>query len=64
LQTDRLEDKEQLSFWKQAQIRNRTWTKNPGKKTAFEFGPNLLGFKLIWKNSGKFPKILICLDLA
>jgi hypothetical protein len=37
--------------------------KNPESKTAFEFGPNLLGFNLIWKNSGKFLKILSCLDL-
>jgi hypothetical protein len=47
-----MEDKEQLSVWKQVHIRNRIQlvhiqnriqTKIPGSKTSFEFGPNLLG---------------------
>jgi hypothetical protein len=45
LQSDRIEDKEQPFFWKPVQIQNRIRTKILGSKTAFEFGPNLLGFK-------------------
>jgi hypothetical protein len=33
-----MEDKEQLSFWKLVQIQIRIQIKNPGTKTAFEFG--------------------------
>jgi hypothetical protein len=59
LQNDKIEDKEQISFWMQVQIR----TKIPGKKTIFEFGPNLLGYKLVWKNLTNSPKFLFALPL-
>jgi hypothetical protein len=38
-----MKDKEQLSFWKQVQIQNRSCIKNPESKTASKFDPNLLG---------------------
>jgi hypothetical protein len=41
-----MKNKEQLSFWTQVQTQIRTQTKNPGSKTAFEFGPNLLGIPI------------------
>jgi hypothetical protein len=59
----RAKDREQLSFWTQVQIQIRTRTKNPGSKTAFEFGPNLLGVQTGLEKSDKFPTILICLHL-
>jgi hypothetical protein len=62
LQYDRMQDKEQLSFWKQVLIQNIR-TKIPTSKTAFEFGPNLLGVQTGLEKSDKFPKIVICLDL-
>jgi hypothetical protein len=58
-----MEDKEQRSLWTQVQIQNRIRTKIPGIKTAFEFGPNLLGVQTGLKKSDKFLKILICLAL-
>jgi hypothetical protein len=36
LQSDRLKDKEQLSFWKQVHILKTICIKIPGSKTAFE----------------------------
>jgi hypothetical protein len=59
----RMRDKEQLFFRKQVQIQNRTWIKIPGSKTAFEYELNLFGVQTCLENSGKFPKILICLGL-
>jgi hypothetical protein len=59
--SDRMEDKQQLSFWKIIQIRNGIEIKNPGSKTTFEFGPNLLGVQTRLEKSDKFPKFLICL---
>jgi hypothetical protein len=59
LQYDRMEDKEQLSFLKQVQIRNRIYIKNPRSKTAFEFGPKLLEVQTRLEKSDKFPKFLI-----
>jgi hypothetical protein len=58
-----MEHKEQLSFWTQVQIRNRSRTKIPGSKTAFEFGPNLLRIQTGLEKSNKFCKIHICHDL-
>jgi hypothetical protein len=37
--------------------------KIPGRKSTFEFGPNLLGVQTCLEKSEKFSKILICLDL-
>jgi hypothetical protein len=48
---------------KQVTIGNRILIKNPGKKTPFEFGPNLLGVQTYLEKSDKFPKIPICLCL-
>jgi hypothetical protein len=58
-----VEDREQLSFWKQVQIRSTIRIKIPGRKTAFELEPNLLGVQTSLEKSNKFPNILICLDL-
>jgi hypothetical protein len=58
-----MEDKEQLYFCTQVQIRHRIQTKIPGSQTAFEFGPNLLGDHTGLEKSDKLPKILIYLDL-
>jgi hypothetical protein len=58
-----MEDKEQLSFLKQVQIRNRIYIKNPRSKTAFEFGPKLLEVQTRLEKSDKFPKFLIWIDL-
>jgi hypothetical protein len=60
-QYDRMEDKEHVYFWRQVQMRNRIRTKILGSKSAFEFGPNLLGFQTGLEKSNKFSKILICL---
>jgi hypothetical protein len=38
-------------------------TKIPESKTTFEFVPNLLGVQTGLEKSGKFPKILVCLEL-
>jgi hypothetical protein len=51
-----MENKEQLSYWTQVQIQNRTVTKNPRSKTSFECGPNLLGFQTGLEKIGKFPQ--------
>jgi hypothetical protein len=59
-----MEDKKQLYFWTQVQIRNIIQTKIPGRQAVFEFGPNLLGVQTGLDKSDKFPKILICLDLS
>jgi hypothetical protein len=58
-----MKDKEQLYFCTQVQFRHRILTTIPGIKTAFKFGPNLLGVQTSLKRSDKFFKILICLDL-
>jgi hypothetical protein len=58
---DRAEDKEQLTFWNQVQIRERIRIKNSRSKTDFEFGSNLLGIQTYLEKSDKFPKILVCL---
>jgi hypothetical protein len=63
LQVDRMENEEQLSLWKQVQIRNEISIKNPGSKSTFEFGPNLLGIQTCLEKSDKFLKIPICLGL-
>jgi hypothetical protein len=63
LQSDRIEDKEQCFFWNPVQIQNRIQTKIPGIKTAFEFGPNLLGVQTGLGKFDKFPRIIISLDL-
>jgi hypothetical protein len=63
LQSDRMKEKEQLSFWKQVQTQNRIWIKIPGRRPTFEFGSNLLGVQTCLEKSDNFPKILICLDL-
>jgi hypothetical protein len=55
---DILEDKEQLSFWNQVEMRNRIQIKNPGIRTVFEHDLNLLGIQTCLKKSDKFPKIL------
>ena len=55
-----MEYMEQLFISTQVQIRNRIWTKIPGNKTTFEFGPNLLGVQTGLEKSDKFPKFLIC----
>jgi hypothetical protein len=62
-QSDRMKSEEELSFWKQVQIPNRIGIKTPRSKTGFEFELNLLGKQTCLEKSGKFPKILICLDL-
>jgi hypothetical protein len=58
-----MENQEQLSFWKKAQIHNKNWVKNPGSRAALEFGPNLLEVRTCLEKSDKFPKILIWPDL-
>jgi hypothetical protein len=58
-----MEDREQFFFWKQVQIRNIIRTKILGRKTAFEFGPNLLGVQTGLGKFDKLLKILIFLDL-
>jgi hypothetical protein len=63
LQSDRMDNKEQLFFRTQVQIRNKIQTKIPRSKTAFEFGPNLLEVQTDLEQSDKFLKILISLDL-
>jgi hypothetical protein len=62
LDPDRMEDKEQLSFWKKVKIQERIWIKNSESKTTFEFGPNLLGIQTCLGKSDKFPKIFVCPD--
>jgi hypothetical protein len=59
-----MEYKEQLFLWKQVQTQNIILIKIPGSRTAFEFGPNLLGDQIGLKKSGKFPKNLIFLALS
>jgi hypothetical protein len=54
-----MENQEQLSFWKKAQIHNKNRVKNPGSRAALEFGPNLLEVRTCLEKSDKFPKILI-----
>jgi hypothetical protein len=51
-----MEDKEQLLCWKQVKIQNIIRTKIPGRKTAFEFGSNLLGVQTGLEKSDKFPQ--------
>jgi hypothetical protein len=63
LQADRMEVREQHSFWKQVQIRNIIWTKIPGSKIAFEFGLNFLGVQTGLEKSDKFLKIHISPDI-
>jgi hypothetical protein len=58
---DRLEDKEQLSFWNKVQIQNIILIKNPRSRTVFELDLSLLGIQTCLKISNKFPKISICL---
>jgi hypothetical protein len=63
LQSDRMKDKEQLSFWKKDQITNIIWIKIPRSRTSFEVELNLFEVQTRLEKSGKFPKILTCLDL-
>jgi hypothetical protein len=63
LQADRMEDRQQLSFWEQVQTQNRTGIKNSGSRIAFEFGPNLLGVQTDLVKSDKFPRIFNFHDL-
>ncbi len=63
MHSSRLEDKGQLSLWNQVQIRNIIRTKIHGRKTSFEFWPNLLGVQTGLEKSDKLPKILISFDL-
>jgi hypothetical protein len=53
-----MKDTEQLFIWNQVKIRNKIEITIPGSKTTFEFGPNLLGFKPVWKNLTNSPKLL------
>jgi hypothetical protein len=64
LQSDRIKDKEELSFWKQVQISNKIWSKIPGSQTTFEFELNLFEVQTCLENSVKFPKILTYLGLT
>jgi hypothetical protein len=58
-----MKNKEQLLFCMQVQIGNLIRTKNHGRRTAFEFEPNLLEVQTCLETSDNFPKIPICLDL-
>jgi hypothetical protein len=56
LEADRIEDKEQLSFWKHVQIQNRIQTKIPSSKSAFQFEPNLLDIQTSLDKSDQIPQ--------
>jgi hypothetical protein len=58
-----MKDNEQLLFWDQVQIPSIMFIKIAGRKTAFEFALNLLGVQTSLEKSGKFPKILTCIEL-
>jgi hypothetical protein len=63
LHDDSIEDRAQLFFLKQVQIRNRIWIKNYGSRIIFEFDSKLLGIQTGLEESDKFEKNPIDLDL-